>query len=125
MPKFFICYRREDSEYPAQWISQELISQYGPDSVVFDVDTIPPGADYRGYLRNQVGKCDALLAIIGDRWLEILRDRSEDPNDFVRIEILAAMEKQIPVVPVLVGRAQVPSEDELPSELGQRSEERL
>ena len=50
MPKFFICYRREDSQYPAQMIYQKLISEYDADSVVFDVDSVPLGADFREYL---------------------------------------------------------------------------
>ena len=28
MPKFFICYRREDSEYPVRMTYQRLITEY-------------------------------------------------------------------------------------------------
>ena len=49
--------------------------------------------------------------------MEILKQRLDEPNDFVRIEIQAALERNIPVVPILVGRTSVPSEKDLPQEL--------
>jgi hypothetical protein len=62
-----------------------------------------------------------LLAIIGDRWLEasdsIGKKRLEDPNDFVRIEIESALERGIPVIPLLVRDAKMPSEEQLPATL--------
>jgi hypothetical protein len=117
MPKIFICYRREDSAYPAHQIYRDLSDHFGSESVVFDVDTIPLGTDFREYLNNEVSKCDILLAVIGDRWIEILTQQLDEPNDFVRIEIQAALESEIPVVPILVGRASVPSENNLPPAL--------
>jgi hypothetical protein len=117
MPKIFICYRREDSQWPAQWIYNDLTKHFGVESVVFDVDTIPPGTDFREYLNEEVSKCDILLTVIGDQWLEILKQRHDEPKDFVRIEIQAALEREIPVVPILVGKASVPNEKNLPPEL--------
>ena len=117
MAKIFICYRREDGKWPAQWIYNDLVNHFGSESVVFDVDTIPLGTDFREYLNNQVSKCDILLAVIGDQWIELLKQRIDQPKDFVRIEIQAALERNIPVVPVLVGEAPVPNEKNLPPEL--------
>ena len=121
MPKIFICYRREDSQWPAQMIYNNLVDQFGSESVVFDIDTIPLGADFREDLIMEVSKCDVLLAVIGDQWLEILKQRLDKPNDFVRIELQAALQRKIPVVPVLVGRRSVPSETELPPEIAKLS----
>jgi len=117
MPRIFICYRREDSRWPAHWIYNDLVDHFGSESVVFDIDTIPLGVDFREYLNKEVSRCDIFLAVMGDRWLEILKQRLEQPNDFVRIEIQAALERRIPVVPILVGEKPVPSEKELPPEL--------
>ncbi len=117
MAKIFICYRREDSKWPAQWIYNDLTNHFGAESVVFDVDTIPLGTDFREYLNHQVSKCEILLAVIGDQWIELLKQRLDQPNDFVRIEIQAALERNIPVVPVLVGKAPVPNTKNLPPEL--------
>ena len=61
------------------------------------------------------------LAVVGDRWLNATADggarRLNNPRDFVRIEIVTALERDIPVIPVLVGRVTMPSEDELPEGL--------
>jgi hypothetical protein len=119
MPKIFISYRREDSAYPAHQIYREIVDHFGPESVVFDVDTIPFGTDFREYLNEEVSNCDILLAIIGDQWLEILNKRLDEANDFIRIEIQTALERQIPVIPVLVGNALVPKEKSLPPELAE------
>ena len=99
MPKIFLCQRREDTKWPAQWIYNDLVDHYGSESVVFDIDTIPLGADFREYLNQEVSKCDILLAVIGDQWLEILKQRLGQPNDFVCIEIQAALKGGIPDLP--------------------------
>jgi formylglycine-generating enzyme required for sulfatase activity len=117
MPKIFICYRREDSKWPAQMIYNNLVDHFGSESIVFDIDTIPLGADFREYTKKEVSRCDIFLAVIGDSWLEILKQRLDEPNDLVRIEIQAALEKKVPVVPILVGKKSVPSEKDLPPEL--------
>lgn len=117
-PKVFISYRRKDSPYAAQAIYDKLVAHYGANSVVFDVDTIPLGVDFVAYLNDQVGQCDALLAIIGDNWIEARKDdgtrRLDDPDDFVRIEIEAALRRSIRVIPVLTGQVAMPRKDDLP-----------
>jgi formylglycine-generating enzyme required for sulfatase activity len=117
MPKIFISYRREETGYPAQHIYEKLVDRFGKDSVVFDVDTIPPGADFRDYINKEVGKCDIMLAIMGNHWIELLEQRTNEPRDFVRIEIQSALDRKIPVVPVFTENAQVPREKDLPPEL--------
>jgi hypothetical protein len=121
MPKIFICYRRDDSKWPAQLIYDKVANHFGTESVVWDIDTIPLGADFREYISQEVSKCDIMLAVIGDRWLDILNQRLDQPNVFVLIELQAALEREIPVVPILVGRRSVPSEKELPPELAKLS----
>jgi len=125
MPKIFISYRREDSEHVAGRIYDRLAPHFGRDNVFLDIDAIPFGVDFREYLDQAVGQCDVLLAIIGKQWLDIrhkegLRGgtrRLDDPADFVRIEILSALIRKIPVIPVLVGRATMPGEQDLPEQL--------
>jgi hypothetical protein len=77
-------------------------------------------------LRDAVNQCDVLLAIVGANWLGIreidneeLR-RLDNPDDFVRIEIEAALQRpETLVIPVLVEDAQMPSPGELPEALQQ------
>lgn len=115
--RVFISYRRRDAAYPAQQIYQEVRARVGSEQVVFDVDSIPPGADYREYLKEQVEACDILLAVIGDQWLDILTERADEDKDFVRIELRSALASDLLVIPVLVGAASVPEQEVLPADL--------
>ena len=84
-----------------------------------DVDTIPFGVDFRKHLNDAVEKCSVLLAVIGRQWLNMPNEagkrRLDNPADFVRIEIEAALERNIPVVPLLVRGASMPKPGDLPS----------
>jgi hypothetical protein len=117
----FISYRREDSGGYAGRIYDRLTSRLGRENVFFDVDAIPPGRDFVDVLSDRVGKCDALLAVIGKHWVASAdgqnRRRLDDPNDFVRIEIEAALQRDVPVIPVLVDGAPMPQPGELPDSL--------
>jgi hypothetical protein len=119
----FLSYRREDSADVAGRIYDRLAVAFGQDQVFKDVDSIPLGVDFRDHLQQVVGRCDVVLAVIGDQWLATARpgeasSRLEDPKDFVRIELESALQRGIPVIPVLVRGAAVPHETELPSTLG-------
>ena len=125
MPKIFISYRREDNPDATGRIYDRLETHFGSDATFMDVDTIPYGVDFVEYLDAAVSECDVLLAVIGERWLEARfcegprkgQRRLDDPDDFVRIEICSALSRRIPVIPVLVGQASMPSASELPDEL--------
>ena len=62
-----------------------------------------------------------LLALIGPHWLGATNEKGERrlaaDRDYVRIEIAAALKRDIPVIPVLIDGARLPSEEELPEEL--------
>jgi hypothetical protein len=117
----FICYRREDTAGFAGRIYDRLKSSLGRESVFIDVDNIPAGRDFVEVLTERVGRCDALVALIGRNWLASAdKDnfrRLDDPNDFVRIEIEAALERNVPVIPVLVDGAAMPRANDLPDAL--------
>jgi hypothetical protein len=118
--KIFICYRREDSADVTGRIYDRLVERFGREQVFKDVDSIPLGLDFRTHLQEMVGACDVVIAVIGERWLSGGREggrRLDDAKDFVRIELEAALQRNIPVVPVLVGGAQMPSSSDVPSTL--------
>lgn len=118
----FLSYRREDSADVAGRIYDRLALAFGQDQVFKDVDSIPLGVDFRDHLLQVVGRCDVLLAVIGDHWLVpgigSEGPRLDDPKDFVRIELEGALQRGIPVIPVLVRGAAVPREADLPPTLG-------
>jgi hypothetical protein len=86
-----------------------------------DVAAIEPGRDFRKAIDQSVASCSVLLAIIGQEWLAS-RDaaghrRLDDLQDFVRLELASALRRDIPVVPVLVRGAKMPTAEQLPEDL--------
>ena len=116
----FLSYRRDDSAGHAGRLYDTLVNHFGEDHIFMDVDTIEPGDDFVAVIERAVASCQVLIAVIGRQWLarsgESIR-LLENPNDFVRIEIAAALERDILVIPVLVQRALMPSPTELPEDL--------
>jgi TIR domain/PASTA domain len=121
MPVIFISYRREDTGGHAGRLFDRLRERFGRDRVFLDVAGINVGVDFVETLDKAVGSCDVLLAVIGSDWLTCSdkkgRRRLDDPNDFIRAEIAAALKRDVRVVPVLVEGAEMPPTDELPEEL--------
>jgi hypothetical protein len=86
-----------------------------------DVNAIQPGRDFRKAIDESILKCSVLLAVVGRDWLESKnasgQRRLDDESDFVRLEVASALQRDIPVVPVLVRGARMPSADQLPADL--------
>ena len=85
-----------------------------------DIDTIPFGVDFRDHIQEAVSRCNVFLAVIGQHWIGVQDDGSSrilDPTDFVRIEVETALSRDIPIIPVLIGDASIPSIEELPDSL--------
>ena len=119
--RIFISYRRADSAGYAGRIYARLTAHFGEDAVFMDVDTIEAGVDFVEVLQNAVQSCDVLVALIGRSWLNIKdeagKHRLDNPEDFVRVEIAAALNRDIRVIPVLVDGAPMPRSTELPDNL--------
>jgi serine/threonine protein kinase len=120
-PLVFLCYRREDSFDATHRLYERLAARFGEQSVVMDVDSIPPGEDFRAFLEKAVNRCDVMLAVIGDHWLKIRNEkgqrRLEQRADYIRFEIATALDLKKPVIPILVGQTSMPAADDLPREL--------
>ena len=117
MGNVFISYRRDDAAGYARAIYDQLTERFDTAQVFMDVDAIEPGLPFDEVIRNAVGKCEVLLVLIGSRWMEVQPDgrrRLDDERDFVRLEIAAALARNIRVIPVLLDGVQMPAEDLLP-----------
>ncbi len=117
MSKVFISYRRTDNIAKIgrirDWLAQP--NMLGPDGVFMDVEGIPIGADFRKHIAHEMDQSDIFLAMVGPSWLETVPARSDDPSDFVRIEIEMALDRHLHVVPILVGKeVTMPTDDILP-----------
>ena len=119
MPKIFVCHRRENTADVSGRIFDRLVMNYGSQQILKDLDSIPLGVDFREYLGRIVSECDVFLVVIGPGWLDAEGDTSrlEDPGDFVRIEIESALTREIPIVPLFVGGASMPSAEDVPQSI--------
>ena len=115
MNNIFISYRRADSADVVGRIYDYLEGIVGKDNIFKDVHSVQLGVDYLEYTADTLSNCDVQLAIIGHEWLK--GRRIDTPDDLVRVEIETAMQRDIPVIPVLVGGAVMPTQDELPDSL--------
>jgi hypothetical protein len=121
MAGVFICYRRDDSAPYAGRVFDRLAAHFGSDHVFLDVDAVAPGQDFVRVLHETLQASDAVVVLIGRNWLaasdEQGKRRLDLEGDYVRQEIAMAIGESVPIVPVLVGRAGMPKEDELPEAL--------
>jgi TIR domain len=123
MPKqtIFISYRRQDTAAYAGRIYDRLSAKYGEDNVFMDIDRIEPGQDFVDVINKSVAEAGVLLVLIGREWMK-MTDKSgvlrlNNPDDFVRLEILAGLEQKTVIIPVLLADAEMPSAQALPAPL--------
>ena len=119
--KVFINYRREDTAPYAGRLYDRLIAHFGEDQVFIDIDQVEPGEDFVEAIHRKVSACDIAIVAIGPNWLRPIdasgKRRLDDKEDFVRMEIVAALKRKIRVIPVLVGGARMPGKQDLPEAL--------
>jgi hypothetical protein len=119
--RVFVSYRRSDVGGHAGRLSDALVARLGHENVFHDVSAIAAGRDFTVEIDAALASSDAVLAVIGPGWLSAAtpdgRRRLSQPDDFVRRELVQALGTKLPVVPVLVGGAELPSTSELPTEL--------
>jgi hypothetical protein len=121
MSSIFINYRRSDTSGYAGRLFDRLADRFGRQRVFMDIEALAPGTDFVAAIDQAVGSCEALIALIGIGWLDAVdakgRRRLDDPHDYIRLEIATALRRGVPLIPVLVEGARMPSADELPADL--------
>src|ERR1700732_5149675 len=121
MSTVFISYRREITAGEARALFNELLEKLGKNSVFMDVDSIALGRDFRSALQRTLESCDLMLVLIGRDWADVKdeegRPRLQNPGDFVRLEIEAALKRDIVVTPILVQGAHMPAPEQLPADI--------
>jgi hypothetical protein len=117
----FLSYRREDTKYVAGRLHDRLVDRFGRGNVFMDVVSVEPGVDFGDSVERAVAASDVLIALIGPSWLSITGEgggtRIDDPEDWVAREVVAALQRGIRVVPVLVDGAVMPRGPRLPPAL--------
>lgn len=119
-PQIFISYRRDDAAGYARAIAEELAGRFDAARVFMDVDDIGAGQGFAEVIRHAVAESGVLLALIGRRWRgerEAAPSRLFDADDFVRLELAAALQQGLRVIPVLLDGVPMPAAAELPEDI--------
>ncbi len=120
--KIFVNYRRADCGGYAIALNNELKKYFGEESVFLDVGgSIPLGSSFDVEIFETIKSCDTLLVLIGEKWLTIAdengRRRIDNKNDYVNLEIAAAIQHNVRIVPVLIDNVKMPTEEALPDNI--------
>src|SRR5438067_7850108 len=119
-PMIAISYRREDSTPVAGRLHDRLQADFGKGNVFMDFDSIPYGVDFREQIKQTLERARVVIAVIGPAWFGGRgkgNRRIDDPADFVRLEIATALQRGIPVIPVLLDDTPMPQVESLPADL--------
>ena len=115
-----ISYRREDSLPVAGRLYDRLQGEFGQGNIFMDFDSIPYGVDFRDHIQHMVEGSQVLVAIIGPDWAGKRRRkfrRIDEEADFVRLEIAYALARNVPIIPILIGKTAMPKASELPPDI--------
>ncbi len=124
-PLIFLSYRRDDAKNAVEELYRILVNKYGEEGVFRDTASIRAGARYPALLRSKLQEADAVVVVIGPRWI---REPRDGQLDWVVEEVALALKKRgTNIFPVLVEDAIFPA-DALPArieEVKKRQEFRL
>jgi hypothetical protein len=120
--KIFVSYRRDDAPGDARSIYERLGRSFGEGNVFMDVDQLLAGQRFDRELDKALAECDVLIAVIAARWMDLLSDYAQQgKRDYVRDEIAAALQRDIIIIPVMMGREAnmppLPLAEELPENI--------
>jgi hypothetical protein len=117
----FLSYRHQDAAPYARLLQSQLRERFPGVRVFMDLDSIEAGLDFAEVIGEAVDSCAVLMALIGRQWATLAdeqgRRRLDDPDDWVRFEIRAALERGVRVIPVLVDGVKPLRQEQLPAEL--------
>jgi hypothetical protein len=121
MTKVFVNYRRRDTKHVAGRLRDVIAARYGSRSVFMDVDSIGAATDFVVEIDNALRKTKVMVILIGEDWLDARgkdgKRRLDDPTDHVRLEIERALQRDIPLLPVVVDSASMPTSQMVPPSL--------
>lgn len=116
----FINYRSADARFGAAATFELLSGRFGRSRVFLDNQSMGPGAVYPEQIRAALESMRVLVVLIGPAWLAatgpgvspLHRD-----DDWVRREIRVALERAVPIVPVLLDGVSLPAPEQLPDDV--------
>ena len=105
-------YRRDDGEAHAGRVHEALAQRWGYDDVFMDQFSLVPGEVFSFALQQAAAHADVMVVLVGPHWRTRAdpqgRPRIDDERDYVRREIVTALDRGTVVCPVLLPGAGIP-----------------
>jgi TIR domain len=121
MRRIFISYRRDDSAADMTDRVYEHLARRWPRRVFMDIDSLKAGDLFANKIDENLQNCVVMLVMMGHYWASLTDEqgarRIDNPGDYPRMEVAAALKRGIRVIPVLSGNTPLPKREELPSEI--------
>jgi TIR domain len=121
MQRIFISYRRDDSAADMTDRVYEHLARRWPGRVFMDIDSLRAGDLFARKIDENLQNCVVMLVMMGHYWASLTDEqgarRIDNPGDYPRMEVAAALKRGIRVIPVLVGNTPLPKREELPSDI--------
>jgi hypothetical protein len=118
--QIFLNYRSADEPFGVAMLDQELSRRFGTSAVFLASKSIELGTDFENEMFDAVKRSVALLVVMGRNWMEARRKDGvrcvDDPLDFVRREIVTALNLGKKVIPVRLD-IDPPNPDDVPEVL--------
>ena len=105
MNEIFLSYRRADDPGYVGRLADSLERVFGAGTVYRDVDSVRAGKDWKKAITRSVSGAQAVIAVIGPAWQELLTSWPAQERDWVRFELNQAKALDIPVIPVRLAHA--------------------
>lgn len=116
MTSLFISYRRGGIDDGASHhLAEDFRKAFGTDEVFQDKTGIGVGK-FEDQLRERAQSSRAIVVVIGTDWIERIAEL-QNPEDWVRLEIEAGIQAGVLIIPIILERARLPDESELPASL--------
>jgi TIR domain len=119
--KIFLSYRRSDTRSDARLLRRELERTFASDEVFRDIEDAELGQGLSDLIRDQIGRSETVLVLIGPTWLRATASdgnrRIDNHDDYVRIEIRTALDMGKRVVPVYIEETPQLQSDDLPNDI--------
>lgn len=112
----FISYRRDAAAY-ARGLYDRLAARFGKEKVFLDLINIGRGADFVEAITDAANSCAVMIALINRQWARATGGEQGEEDDYVCLEIAAALGRKIPILPVTIQGASMPRRKELPDDL--------
>jgi hypothetical protein len=116
----FLSYRATDSAGHTGRLYDRLSAFFGPEHVCMAVEPAKPGDGSLEAYAKELSVCNIVIVVIGPHWLapEAGKSLIFEGKDIVRGAIHHAIQKNLPIIPVLINEASMPGAAELPDDIG-------